>query len=111
MKILSVKLKDSGRRASITIKMPVYVDNPPPKWTALNCNALYIVFEFSAIQSIKIQTKSRYLKGDISIFKVKSDYIRIHPRDNVHLQIDGTIKLDIVAEVCTIRKIKGYYIN
>lgn len=98
--IFEIKMNDSGGRANIKIKMPFYADNPPPKWSVRNYNAVVLELCFNAIESIKIDTSSRRFKGKIDVWKDARGY--------VNFQINGTIKLDIVAEVCSIGDIKGY---
>lgn len=98
--ILAIKIKEEGRRVTITFNMPMFADNAPLKWKNSGYNAVLVEIDFFDILEFNMSYSKEYLRGTIKIEKNEEDKFKV--------TIFGTVNMNMIAEIGIIQSVKGY---
>lgn len=97
--ILRIQLYENGNNVRMSMFLPVLVDNPPFKWKQLKYDTAIIELDLFAVSSVSIKGESKRYKGNISIEKADEE--------TIVLKCEGSVMIDIYAEVAYIQEIRG----
>lgn len=99
IRIAEIKIHNEGDTISLIFDMPLFADHPPKKWIDAKYNTVIVRIDLFDVEAMELKSYNKTYRGDINITKEK---------DNIIVNIEGSIKGRIIASAGIIQSVEAY---